>query len=104
MDEGSKIVLLIACMFVAGTCTIFLVMFNMDWIAFQTDQELTAVCHLNRDIVDNQTVEERHGNRVELVTRYHVYDMCKTRNGTVVSNTSVGYLTFDELVVLEMNR
>ena len=94
--EKKWILIIIGLIFCIGTISYLLALMNSDQIAFATNPELTAICHSTRDIYDNRTTEERHGGQITLETRFHIYDICTARNGTVISNTSLGYMSFDE--------
>lgn len=66
---------------------------------FQSHADAKMVCEQIIDKNDTQITSVRNGNYINDVTLYHGYDVCKLRNGTVVSNTSLGYGTELEIIL-----
>jgi hypothetical protein len=73
-------------------------------ISFATNPSLKAICYVTIDRTDNQTVTERQGTTFIEVKRYHEYELCRDRNRTIVSNTSMGYRSFDEWMYTDSMR
>jgi hypothetical protein len=73
------------------------VLFDID-ISFATNPSLEAKCYM-RSASDEKITIERVGDGYERIYRYHVYEVCIARNRSVISNTSLGYLTLEQITV-----
>jgi hypothetical protein len=71
----------------------------MAFVQWQFQATAEEICEQIVDKNDTQTTSVRNGNYINDVTRYHGYDVCRARNGTVVSNTSLGYGTELEIML-----
>jgi hypothetical protein len=94
------LLVLISCIVIA--CALVL-LFYTD-IRFATNPALKAICFVTIDRTDNQTVTERQGTAFIEVKRYHEYELCLDRNRTTLSNTSMGYRTFEEWMYVDSMR
>ena len=71
---------------------------------FATDQDLKGICETKLNFSEKSTVIERYGNDMVETRRYRAYDLCKARDGTVLSNNPAGYITIDEYASILLQR
>jgi hypothetical protein len=67
-------------------------------VTYSSQQTAIATCERIIDKSDLKLDEVRHGDILNMMTKYHVYDICTAKdNGTVVRNVSLGYMTEGEV-------
>jgi len=57
------------------------------------------VCEQIIDKTDMKVIQVRTDNYIDYTTTYHGYDVCRSRDGTIVSNISLGYGTEIEFMI-----